>query len=279
MANKLKFSKTGGIGLPVAKNTTSVTADKIKGNYIPCSGDGIAIETPNKYLETLAKIAADSPTHGGAIRWKALMTFGQGFDREGLPKEVLTFFDNANEKGDTINDILERVCWDFALYESLNLATAWTGKKKIAELRHVPFKNTRIGTPENGGIPYYIVYNDWHLQLDKKLRFAEILKPFNPEKINEPTLDSAGNPVFDQQTQENGEQLIYYCTYSASSDGYYPVPSYSNGLDAALTEVDTIICMRNGISNGINGCTIISAADGTLMDDESKKQVTEEITA
>jgi len=274
---KLNFSRTGGIGLPIAKTPMTLTEGAAKGKYIPCSGDGIAIKTDNKYLETLAKIASDSPTHGAAIVWKKLLTFGQGFDLENLPKELQEFCANCNEKGDTINDILERVCWDWALYESLTLAPSWTGGKKIAELRHVPFKNTRIGMLESGQIPYYIVNNDWHRLLDSKLRFAEILKPFNPEKINEPTLDGNGKPIFDETTKENAEQLIYFTTYSPASDGFYPVPSYAGGLDAALTEVDTIITMKNGISNGINGAYIVSAAEGTVLDDTAKQKVTNEL--
>jgi len=131
---KLNFSKTGGIGLPIAKITTNLLEGQVKGKYLPCSGDGIAIKTDNKYLETLAKIASDSPTHGAAIVWKKLLTFGQGFDLESLPKELQEFCANCNEKGDTINDILERVCWDWALYESLTTAVGWTGGKKIAEI-------------------------------------------------------------------------------------------------------------------------------------------------
>jgi len=276
---KLNFSKTGGIGLPIAKTPMTLTEGAAKGKYIPCSGDGIAIKTDNKYLETLAKIASDSPTHGAAIVWKKLLTFGQGFDLESLPKELQDFCANCNEKGDTINDILERVCWDWALYESLTLAPSWTGGKKIAELRHVPFKNTRIGMLEGGQIPYYIVNNDWPRLLDSKLRFAEILKPFNPEKINEPTLDANGKPIFDETTKENAEQLIYFTTYSPASDGFYPVPSYAGGLDAAFTEVDTIITMKNGISNGINGAYIVSAAEGTVLDDTAKQKVTDELNA
>lgn len=271
MKQQQKFSKTGGIGLPVAKTTQNIT--EVKGNFIPCSGDGIANKTENKYLETLATLAANTPTHGGAINWKKVLTYGQGFSKESLPTEVLEFFDNCNEKGDTLNDVLERVCWDWAIFESLSIAASWNGNKTIAEIRHIPFKNTRIGTPIAGEIPYYIVNNDWHLALDKKLRVIELIKPFNPEKINEPIIEN-GKPKFDKETQENAEQLIYVCTYSPSSDGYYPVPSYCGGLDSALTEMDTVIAMRNGISNGINGAYIVSAAEGTVMDDTSKQQVT-----
>lgn len=276
---KLNFSKTGGMGLPIAKTTATITEKGAKGKFIPCTGDGVAVKGYNKYLEILATLAANSPTHGAAIRWKSLLTFGQGFDLENLPEELKTFCANCNEKGDTVNDILERVCWDWALYESLSLAPSWTGGKEIAELRHIPFDNVRIGMPENNTIPYYIVNNDWHRQLDWKLRFAEILKPFNPEKINEPTLDGNGKPIFDETTKENAEQLIYFTTYSPASDGFYPVPSYAGGLDAALTEVDIIITMKNGISNGINGAYIVSAAEGTVLDDTAKQKVTDELNA
>lgn len=265
---KINFSRTGGIGLPVAKTTSQVLEKGVSGKFIPCSGDGIAISTDNKYLETLAKIAADSPTHGAAIRWKSLLTFGQGFDIDVLPKELQDWCNSCNEKGDSINDILERVCWDWALYESLALVPWWSKGNKIIELRHVPFRNTRIGVPDNAVIPYYVVNNDWHKILDTKLRTVELLYPFNPERVKNPDAKEAS---------ENAEQLIYVTTYSPASDGFYPIPSYVGGLDAALTEVDTIITMKNGISNGINGAYVFTAKDGTVLDDESKQTAIQEI--
>lgn len=266
---KINFSKTGGIGLPVAKITSTVTEKGVTGKFIPCSGDGIAISTDNKYLETLAKIAADSPTHGAAIKWKQRLTFGQGFDLDVLPEKLKVWANSCNEKGESLNDILKKVSWDWAIYESLSLVPWWSVGNRIAELRHVPFRNTRIGVPENGVIPYYIVNNDWHKVLDSKLRTAELLYPFNPEKTKNPDTKEA---------EVNAEQLIYVSTYSPSSDGFYPVPSYAGGLDAALTEVDTIITMKNGISNGINGAYVFTAKDGTVLDDTSKQKAIDEIS-
>jgi len=265
---KINFSRTGGVGLPVAKITSQVSEKGVTGKFIPCSGDGVAIKTENKYLETLAKIAADSPTHGAAIKWKQRLTFGQGFDLDALPDSLKIWANECNENGDTLNDILERVSWDWAIYESLALVPWWAKGNRIAELRHVSFKNTRIGVPEDGVVPYYIVNNDWHKVLDGKLRIAELLYPFNPEKTKNPD---------DKEAGENAEQLIYYTTYSPSSDGFYPVPSYAGGLDAALTEVDTIITMKNGISNGINGAYVFTAKEGTVLDDDSKQKAIQEI--
>jgi len=274
---KLNFSKTGGIGLPIASGTRTISEKDAKGSYIPCSGNGIAIKTEDKYLETLAKLAADSPTHGGAIQRKAVLTLGQGFNLDELPKDIKEWFDLINEQGDTANDILERACWDYAIYKGVALAVTWTGSKTIAEIRHVPFKNVRIGTPINNKIPYYIINNDWQQELDRKFRVVEKLLPFNPDKINEGVIED-GNLKVDETTAENAEQLIYYCGYSASSDGFYPVPDYANCLDAALTEVDTGIAIHNSTKNGINGAYIVSAAEGTVMDDTSKQQVTDSLS-
>lgn len=272
--NKYKgeFSRLAGIGLPIPKNLA-----RTNGGYIPYTGSGIAIKTPNTYPQTLADIAANSPTHGGALMKKAKMIYGKGINFDLLPQDLVDFFLNCNDKNESINDILNKVSNDYPTYAGFYIKVRWNYDRTINSMEHVPTKYVRLGIPEDGEITYYVVSNDWEMKMDKNLRYEYKINRFDPDKITIPKKIVKGVPVdVNQETLDNAVQLIYFKAYSTSDDGYYPIPDYVSCLDAAFTEETVGIAMKNQISNGINGAYIISAQD-TVLDDESKQAITNEI--
>jgi hypothetical protein len=268
------FSKLGGVGIPIFKPYENKSGI---GKFIPFSGDGIAIKTANNFPDVLAKLAADSPTHGAAIRVKSRLTLGQGFNTEAFPEKVKTLFREMEDSGgDSANELLEKLAADLALYSGFSFRVNWGGGKNIAAIEHVPFKWARIGELTEGKVTFYPVSNDFDLKnpLHQSARIEYSLNKFNPESISESKKDKdTGDYVADDTTRDNAWQMVYCTLYSAAGNGLYPVPEYSGCLDAALTEVETGIAMRNGIENGINGGVIITTKDDTPLDDDSKNEV------
>jgi len=239
-------------------------------------GNGLAIPSTNTYPQTLADIAANSATHGAALQKKAILTYGQGVDFELLPKDVLAFVNKINGKDETINDIISRVSHDLPTYNGFALKVQWAYNKTITSVEHIPFKNVRLGVPnEFGEITEYIISNDWEQKLDKMFRYEYIIKAYDPSKITEGKVVK-NKVVVDDTTAENATQLIYIKLYSTIDSGFYPTPDYVSCLDSAFTEEATGVAMHNQISNGINGAYVVSSEE-TVLDDPSKQAITDEI--
>ena len=269
---KQQFSVTGGMGLPIA-NRNFATLAGVSGQYIPFSGTGIGIKVNNNYPQILAKIAANSPTHGAALIKKGKLTFGQGIDFEGMSETLYDDMQNVNEDLETINDVLEKVSNDLVTYGGFALEVSWTFDRKIHEIKHVPFKYVRLGRPVKGKIDRYVVSNDWELKLNRELRYEYDILKFNPNKINTASVQVVdGVVIADEETTDNSTQLIYYKTYSTAGDGFYPLPDYISCLDSAFTEVEVGVAMLKNIENGINGAYIITT-EGTTLDDDSKQAI------
>ena len=273
--NNIKFSRLAGIGLPIVRNSAT---DKTGTKYIPYSGNGVYSAGANKYPETLSDLVANTPTHGGAILRKQQLTLGEGVNFDILPPEILAMCLDINEDMETINDLIKKVAYDLVTYGGLSLKVTWNHNKTINTIEHIPFKFVRMGEPIDGKVLDYVISNNWGLTLPMQLEYRYKINKFNPKKIEESTIDEDGNLITDDQTAENAEQLLYYKQYHVSSTEFYPLPDYVGCLDACFTELNTGIAMNAQISNGINGAYIISPADDTILDDESKQGVVESLT-
>lgn len=266
-----KFSKLGGIGLPI--NGQTVSNSSVTGTrYIPYSGNGLAVPSTNRYPQLLADLAANCPTHGGALLRKGKFTFGKGFDYESLPEQLVTFLLNINRFSETANDILYKAAFDLVYYGGLSLKVGWNNKKKIYSVEHVPFKNVRQGIPVNGIVEEYVVSNNWLNNMMVELKNEYKIPRFNPDKISVGSIID-GKVVSDETSMLNASQLLYYKCYSPSADEFYPIPDYAQALDSIFTEMNVGIAMNNQITNGINGSYIISTDNDTVLDDEAKQNI------
>lgn len=271
---KLQFSTIGSIGLPVVKQF--MTAAQLGDRFIPFSGSGVGIPTPNVFPQTLADLASNAPTHGAAIEKKATLTFGQGVDFSELTDNVRALLNSINKDDESINDIVYKVSYDLVTYGGFSLKVKWNFDRTISDIYHVPFKNVRMGIPVEGEVLNYIVSNNWDRQLHRQLEYYRSIPAFNPEKINTESVEvnvDDNTITADDETLANGEQLIYYKAYSTASNGFYPVPDYASCIDAAFTEVEVGIAMIKTIENGLDGPVIISNADDAQVSDENKQEI------
>ena len=276
MKNNMKFSVTGGMGLPIPGSPTTTSATE--GIYIPWNGTGLAINSNNNYPQILSKLGSNAPIHGSALNVKSKMILGQGLDFEKMPPSLSEFLKDVNNKHETINDIIYKMGQDLVYFGGYCLRIQWNLDKTIGGIKHIPFKHCRIGEfDEDGDAINYLVNNDWDDKLDRRFRRAYTLNTFNPDKIELSKFNDENEIETTKETQDNAFQILYYKTYSTSDDGFYPSPDYIQCLDACFTEVNIGISQNNLITNGLNGSYIISNNQDTIIDDKDKENVINEL--
>jgi len=246
------------------------------------------------YSEVVSRIldAKEQLNNGRIEPWKQLRQkdFAEFWDENYVPdKKEITIGEFTKEELSAVpteNEHGRYMTVDCGKGHYWHIAAAWTkdAKCKVLSEGYIDSESKLKAVQDKAGIAASNVFVDisWDTENPDVLAMIERngwIGIRGSDKTEFQHKDANGKPIFDETTKENAEQLIYVTTYSPASDGFYPVPSYAGGLDAALTEVDTIITMKNGISNGINGAYIVSAAEGTVLDDTAKQKVTDELNA
>ena len=123
----------------------------------------------------------------------------------------------------------------------------------------------------DGTIDYFIVSNNWEGKMPSELIYYEKINAFNPDKIEVGTVESSGKLKISEGTRANAQQLIYFSAYHHASEGWYPVPTYIQGIDAALAEVKIGVSMNAAINNGIGGATIITEDNDSIVAEDDVK--------
>ena len=267
------FSSEAGLGLPFS----TVTAAKAGSRYIPFSGDSRRYFTQNLYPQELAKLAYNAPTHNAAIKTKQFMIAGEGFNLDLLVPKLRAKFESINEYGETANDILNYISWDYSIFNGFALKVKWNNKGLISELCHIPFADVRVGMPdEEGRINYYIISNNWDKTVATNLEKTYIINKFNPNFFADGVeSDENGIPSPNEAQLDNAEQLIYIWDYKpAATNGmrYYPVPDYIGALDQIMTEYSIGIANKSKIDNGVAGKTLVQFPF-LCQSEEEKKEI------
>ena len=260
------------LGLPLQPRPNAV----YKGfKYLPYSGSGIRSYSDNIYPQMLAKLSYDSPTHGAAIRRKSFMVKGQGIDLNLLSPALRKKLSVVNTKGETINDIHDKISADKALFNGFALKAVWGNDGYIAELYHIPFTDARAGMPdEKGDIDYYMISNNWSRSLPASMERTYALPTFNPSYFKEIPKDEYNIPRPTEDQINQAHQLIYKYEYSPSASGgmdYYPVPEYVNALDHIGTEIAIGIANKSLLDNGFNGKYIMTVPFIPATEEQKKE--------
>lgn len=253
------FSAEAGIGLPFSRASVA----KSGARYMPFSNDSSRYNAENLYPQQLATLAMNTPTHGAAIKTKQMMIMGEGFNLELLDKSLQDKFENINEYGETMNDLLDYISWDYATFGGFALKVKWNSKGRIAEVCHVPFTDVRVGFPdEEGHINYYVVSNNWDKTVTTTLEKNYVIGKFDPDYFEGgvPT-DEQGVPMPTEDQLSQAEQLIYcwdYKPYASNGMRFYPVPDYTSALDQIMTEYSIGVANKSKIDNGIGGKYLVT---------------------
>jgi len=264
------FSRAG-VGMP----TSTIGGYSKKGmRYLPFSNDSLRYPEYNLYPQQIARMMYDSPTNGAALYRKAFMTKGKGFDMAGLPRTLTSLLNDINGEGETINDVLKKVAYDYCAFGGFALKITWGNDAYIRYVEHIPFTFVRCGEPNlEDKIDYYLINNNWDGKLPAGRERCYALPNFNPSYFKDATRNEQGlySPSEDQIAQS--EQLIYFYDYkpfATNGQLYYPVPDYVAGLDAIETEASIGIANKSRIDNGMGGKTIIQFPFKTSLEEKQR---------
>jgi hypothetical protein len=192
----------------------------------------------NNYPEYILSLYNESPKHGAIVRGKAGYILGKGFADDAGKL-------NANEQGETWNEIAEKAILDDEIHAGYYLQIVYNKLGKIASVFHIPFKNCRISVC---GSKVY-VKKDWH---------------DNKEKVRE-------YPVFDP-SKPNDTQIFVYKQYNPQAH-YYPIPVYQQALNYIESDVQIGRHILGNANQGFVGSTLINLNNGNPPDEDAKEEI------
>ena len=207
--------------------------------------DWISYGDKNMFPEKLVELLNSSAIHGTAINAKLDATIGEGIIDVG--NEIV------NSNGETLNDIYEKIAYDYVVFGGYALNTIWNrGGDAVVELYHIPFANVRSGklTEEDNVDDYYYSSNWNNVRKYVPVRY----KSFS-------TTENKG---------DDSSQIFYYYDYSPSSD-VYPLPSYMGAVNDIELDARIARFHNANISNGMSPSLLINLPNGTPTPDEQRR--------
>lgn len=275
----LTFSSEAGLGNPIVRN-----ASVEKGfRYLPYSSSAIRYNTTNIYPQIIQELALDSPTNGSAIKLKSKTTYGKGFDKTNLSRNLVKVLQNMNKKGQTIDDILKQVAYDYVTFGGFALKVSWTKGGKIGSVERIFFCDVRAGEPnEYGDIEEYVISNNWKGTVEERQARTYSLPVFNPSIFQEIQMIKGKVPVLNEEQLANASQIIYFYPEleNPASSGmiYYPVPDYASCLDFILCEAKLGVSIKSVLDNGMGNNTVVNypfwSENPDEMAEEKRKFIT-----
>ena len=222
---------------------------------------------PESYLSLLDDSSEGSKKmsstwHGIATEAVVKYTQGDGLvltqrDTEGNEIGSLPL-PEANNYGETLNEVLEAVAWDYKLYGGSAIEVIYTRESvaglsapQISEIHHVPFKDIRAQEKNyRGRIEGWYVSNKWKKYRNAHLEqgTSEYLPVFNPNMV-------AAREVNGESVAQH-KQILVIKRYNPASE-YYPEPDYKPALGDILIDSMSRDFKRNKIRNDIASNMII----------------------
>ncbi len=213
------------------------------------SKDWILFGHDNVYPDYLIKLYERSAKHSAIINGKVDYILGDGW--EGDPE----FIAHPNRK-ESLNEVAEKTCLDFELFNGMSLEVIWSMDKSTFEIFHFPFNQVRTNEHES----IYFTSDDWRKgKQDDKTNFKE-WKPFTGKAPEE------GEPF---------KQLFVFNIKSPAVSGQvnvYPIPDYIGANAAIETDIEIANFHLSNVKTGFWAGTIVNFNNG-MPTDEKKKEI------
>jgi len=204
----------------------------------------------NLYPERLIKLYDSSAMHHTACQAIKDGIFGEGIEMIGS--------EYINTKGETIDDIFEKIVLDFTLFQGYAINVIWNREgTAISEIYHLPFNNVRSGKMnEDDEVEQYFFSSHWD---NLRKHPAASYRAFD-------VTDNKG---------DNASQIFYYYGYTPGND-FYPLPAYVAGVNDIELDAKVSRFHVNNISNGLAPSLFVSFRNG-IPSPEQRREVYESI--
>lgn len=150
----------------------------------------------------------------------------------------------ANSRGETWNEIFEKVATDYILHGGFALNVIWgkTGEF-ITDVYHIDFSKVRSGhmNPETDRVDEYYFCPDWNKN-----------RKYKPKAYRS----------FDQKLSIEYPSQIYYAYDYAPGNAVYPLSDWVGGVNDCLTDIQTSIFHNSNLQNGLVPSLWISMKNG-----------------
>lgn len=204
--------------------------------------DWVDFGSNNLYPDLLIELFNNSAMHHTAIEAKVDAVTGEGFKLMGE--------DVINSKGETIDEVFEKISLDYVLFGGYTLNVVWSRDgSTIAEVYHLPFNNVRSGVlNEDEDVENYYYSSNWA----------------QPRKYK-PVAYKAYSP-----TDNKGEDAnqVYYCYDYTVGNFYYPLPSYVGAINSIDTDARVARFHRSNLQQGLSPSMMLTFKNGIPTPDE-----------
>lgn len=217
----------------------------------------------NTYPQEVELAIARSSVASASRKIFAEFLYGNGFRDERTAKAIV------NNKGQTNNDILLGVCYDFATYFGLGIRLNANLLEEYTSMEKEPFSYVRLMMPEEDRFVKAKVSDDWadeSIYLNKSYMEAEEVCLFDPGRILEQIEEAGG-------IGEYRGQLLYFTT----NGGFYPVSPFDPAMAQILAQGDLSEFNSNTVKNGFS-VSAVFINESESADDETFRNNVEQVT-
>ena len=211
----------------------------------------------NLYPQFLWSLYVNSPIHGGIVNSKNTFISGAGLKYEGTEN-----WDEINKNGRskyTLDELVEMYSLDQEVINGYYIKCVYDSLNSKWQLEHLDFELIR---PNESGTKYYYSENWATSKQNEKTKFKEYTSFFNR------TSETTECVLF---IKEKSRQFILETRKLTS--GHYPIPLYSGGIDAILTDIEINFFRLSEVVNGYKGGTLISLNNGIPESEEQAEKI------
>lgn len=213
----------------------------------------------NDYPNYLLYLYNNSAKHSAIINGKVDYVCGKGwvYDKETTPEDQQAVIDQlllkANAKGESLNEVTEKVSLDMELFNGAYLQVVWNLLGEVASVYHVDYTTVR----SNKDNSQFFVTEDW--------------VKYNPDG----TYRTNNNPeykTFDAFNTNNkkGTQILYIKKYHPGID-IYTLPSYRGSITWIEVDIEVGNYHLNNVKGGFFVNKLINFNNGKPTQEEQQK--------
>lgn len=218
----------------------------------------------NAYLFELQDLYREaSGTHSACINTRTDMTIGSGLVPVIPSPETEEFLNRTNRMGMTMQEIWERLCFDYNLTGMYALQLLYSKEGKIVEVVHNDISTVRAVSPSEKDEIFIPYINEWALST----KWPDIATKHRMNPLNSAILIKNFNPK--TWAEDGGRQLLVNRKYSS---GMFPygLPHYQSVIKYIQLDNELAKYHLNKVSGGMFA-NVILRLSGNPSDEEKMR--------